>query len=496
MATIVQRLTRKTTTATNKKLTSDENTTKLPPKKTIVSSRTQVLTSRQPLSEIDSNSVSTSNIPSKGKKNSAKKATNIVKTFKQKSSSNLPGKIASSKNVSSILVNQVSHDSQSSNPIDTTGPLLNSQFEGQQKSSVFGSKPNISYLSENFSRLHALVTQTSLPALPSLPGFTSSVSLKDDVSMKSQNTLSFQATSILDISVTEKDMSEDPTVDEISHEETKIAEIRDIDAENHDNPSMSTEYVNDIYAYLKTTESSFHVPIDYLKIQDQITPSMRTEMIDWMSEVCLKFRLLSESFFLSVNIMDRYLAAKKVPCGRFQLLGATSMIIASKHEEIYFPEISDFVYISDNAFCKRDVVELEHEVLVALNWSITAPTSLIFLRRYSVASGTETRGHTLSKFMIELALPEYDISRTYLPSQIAAGAVYLSRRMLNQYPYWDPTLAHYTGYKESEVVNSAQCLNEVMHRELSRPQKELKAVTLKYQAPRFCSVAKIPLVHF
>ena len=35
-----------------------------------------------------------------------------------------------------------------------------------------------------------------------------------------------------------------------------------------------------------------------------------------------------------------------------QLVGVTAMLIASKYEEIYAPEIRDFVYITDNAYTK------------------------------------------------------------------------------------------------------------------------------------------------
>ena len=37
----------------------------------------------------------------------------------------------------------------------------------------------------------------------------------------------------------------------------------------------------------------------------------------------------------------------------FQLLGVTAMLIASKYEEIYAPEIRDFVYITDKAYTKE-----------------------------------------------------------------------------------------------------------------------------------------------
>lgn len=38
-----------------------------------------------------------------------------------------------------------------------------------------------------------------------------------------------------------------------------------------------------------------------------------------------------------------------------QLVGCTAMLIASKYEEIYAPEVRDFVYISDKAYTREQV---------------------------------------------------------------------------------------------------------------------------------------------
>ena len=41
--------------------------------------------------------------------------------------------------------------------------------------------------------------------------------------------------------------------------------------------------------------------------QDDITEKMRAILIDWLIEVHLKFKLLPETLFLTVNMLDRYL---------------------------------------------------------------------------------------------------------------------------------------------------------------------------------------------
>ena len=83
---------------------------------------------------------------------------------------------------------------------------------------------------------------------------------------------------------------------------------------------------------------------------------MRTVLVDWLIEVHLKFKLLPETLYLTVNLIDRDLALESVSRKRLQLVGVTAMLIASKYEEIYPPEIKDFVFVTDQAYNRDDVL--------------------------------------------------------------------------------------------------------------------------------------------
>lgn len=83
---------------------------------------------------------------------------------------------------------------------------------------------------------------------------------------------------------------------------------------------------------------------------------MRAILIDWLIEVHFKFKLLPETLFLTINLIDRYLERVIVNRTKLQLVGVTSMLIASKYEEIYAPEVRDFVYITDNAYTKEEIL--------------------------------------------------------------------------------------------------------------------------------------------
>jgi len=86
---------------------------------------------------------------------------------------------------------------------------------------------------------------------------------------------------------------------------------------------------------------------------------MREILVDWLVEVHLKFKLLQETLYLTVNIIDRFLEKENVMRNKLQLVGVTAMLIASKYEEIYPPIVTDFVYITDNAYSKKEILEME-----------------------------------------------------------------------------------------------------------------------------------------
>lgn len=83
---------------------------------------------------------------------------------------------------------------------------------------------------------------------------------------------------------------------------------------------------------------------------------MRAVLIDWLIDVHLKFKLVHETLFMSINLIDRYLSKNNVVRSNLQLVGVAAMFIASKYEEIYAPELKDFVYVCDHAYAKEEIL--------------------------------------------------------------------------------------------------------------------------------------------
>ena len=118
---------------------------------------------------------------------------------------------------------------------------------------------------------------------------------------------------------------------------------------------------------------------------------MRGVLIDWMVGVHLRFKLLQETLFMTVEVMDRFLSMQAVSRSKLQLVGVTSMLIASKYEETYPPIVSDMITISDNAYSRAEVLAMESTILKTLDYNLGTPLPLHFLRRYSKATNADTR---------------------------------------------------------------------------------------------------------
>nr|GMD26003.1 G2/mitotic-specific cyclin S13-7-like isoform X1 [Ipomoea batatas] len=155
-------------------------------------------------------------------------------------------------------------------------------------------------------------------------------------------------------------------------------QILEIDAADSGNELAVLDYVEDIYKFYKLSEDEGRVG-DYMAAQPEINAKMRAILVDWLVEVHRKFELMPETFYLTINLIDRFLSMKTVPRKELQLVGISAMLIACKYEEIWAPEVNDFIMISDNAYVRAQVLTMEKTILGKLEWYLTVPTPYVFL---------------------------------------------------------------------------------------------------------------------
>jgi len=262
-------------------------------------------------------------------------------------------------------------------------------------------------------------------------------------------------------------------------------DVKDIDSEDHSEPLFVSLYVNEIYSFLRTNEVKYK-PTQYMVEQADISASMRSILIDWLVEVAEEYKLASETLYLCVNYLDRFLSRKIVNRSQLQLLGIVCMLIASKFEEIYAPAVDEFVYISDNTYSKEEMFEMEETVLATLKFHLCAPTIKTFLRRYLKAASASSEVTSLANLLCELTLQDYTFTK-YLSSMIALSAVCLSLHSFG-FPCWSTTLEFYSGYK-CNIKEMKECVQDLFTLYSNIGGSPLQAIKEKYSHPKYFKVS-------
>lgn len=220
-------------------------------------------------------------------------------------------------------------------------------------------------------------------------------------------------------------------------------------------------------------------------VQHDMSTHMRCILVDWLVEVAQEYRLTSDTLHLTLDLLNRFLSLEPVPREELQLAGIACMWIASKFEEIYAPTARNFCYITDNTYDQTQLVDMEARVLETLEFRLALPTGKTFQRRYLQAAAADEELHYLAAFLLELNLMDEQLLK-FLPSQMAAASVYLARSMLGRKP-WDPTLAHYSRYSESDIVPVAAEL-AYTHAQI-QADGSFTAILEKYSSDRLRRVA-------
>lgn len=141
--------------------------------------------------------------------------------------------------------------------------------------------------------------------------------------------------------------------------------------------------------------------------------------------------MLPETLFIAVNLIDRFLSARAVVVAKLQLVGITCLLIAAKYEEICAPSIKNLVYLCQESCTEKDIQDAEKYILKTINWDLSYPTPITFLRRISKADGFDAQSRTLAKYLVEIYCLEWRMI-SHPPSVIAAAGMWLARLVLDR----------------------------------------------------------------
>lgn len=251
----------------------------------------------------------------------------------------------------------------------------------------------------------------------------------------------------------------------------------------------AAEYVPEIFDQLFREEAMSVVRANYMESQPDINGKMRAILVDWLVEVHMKYQLRCETLFLTVNLIDRYLAREQVVRKRLQLVGVVAMFVAAKFEEIDPPNSSQFVYITDNAYTRDDIMTLECSMLTLLGFQVVVPTAAHFLDRLKRANSCDARHGELAQYILELALLDVQMVR-YEPSHLVAAALLLSNEILGRQPVWPELMVQHT--RRSETILRA-CADDLYQHYKHAPSQTLQAVRKKFLLKEHHCVAALPI---
>ena len=277
-----------------------------------------------------------------------------------------------------------------------------------------------------------------------------------------------------------EDNDVDMKIENIIYHEIKPKKEKRINVQNAD------EYFDDICNELFKNEEKYLVDPKYMSNQSDINHRMRAILIDWLIDVHLKYKLVPQTMYIAVNLIDRYLEKNETNRAKLQLVGVTAMFIACKYEEIYPPDLKDFVYITDGAYVKQDVLDMEYKMLKSLEFNITFPTPWNIFEIYKKKLDLDDKTVKLAWFMMELCLINYKILK-FKMSVISASAILIAIKTLGIYRN---DFSQIIGIEEN---NLEECCKEMYNFYVYNSTHNLQAIRKKFSSSKFNEVSKIKI---
>ena len=251
---------------------------------------------------------------------------------------------------------------------------------------------------------------------------------------------------------------------------------------------FSGEYINEIYSNLLLDEKMLKPLYGYIANQHDINEQMRAILIDWLIEVHYKFHLKDETLYQTVHIIDSYLSIFPILRAKLQLLGIAALLISCKAQEIYYPQLYELIDITDGAYVKEELVEMEKHILRILNFNIISPTAIEFYNIISKAFNFDQKQYFLGKYFMESSLIDYQMIK-YSASVIGVSCAYVVMKFcgVNNYKclYSKNVIK-----EECPQKTIKEAAREICHLVKNLSNSTLKAVRDKYSLQQFMNVAQ------
>ena len=250
------------------------------------------------------------------------------------------------------------------------------------------------------------------------------------------------------------------------------------------------DYINESYNNLLQEEYTMKIkPIyGYMASQSDINIKMRAILVDWLIEMHEKFNFKSQTLYQTIWLIDTYLSLKYIRRSDFQLLGLGCMYISCKFNEIFYPILKDCIEISDGAYTKEDLLNIEKDILKTINYNVLPPSKEDFYNIIAKAFEFGEKQYYLGKFFMENSLIDYNMIK-YPSSVIAVACSYIVMKFfkIENYKKLYSTRIIYDKCPQKIIKDSAR---ELCFLVKNLNNSEFKAIKKKYSSDKFFNVAQ------
>lgn len=245
------------------------------------------------------------------------------------------------------------------------------------------------------------------------------------------------------------------------------------------------EFADSIFVYLRDKDAALAVNPYYMNEQRDINPKMRSILVDWLIDVHIKFKLLPQTIFMTVNLIDRFLCLEQTTRQQLQLVGITALMVICKYEEIYPPLLKDYAAVCDNAYTKEQILEMEGVIIKAVNFDVTRTSCFAFLEQVQLRARLEPRALVFVRYILESSLFDLNSLR-YSNLILVAGAVFLVNKIFKR-GNWKPGFEATCGVAEGTAKVCAKDLFATMQK---MEGVSLTALKRKFASPENFEVSK------
>ena len=196
--------------------------------------------------------------------------------------------------------------------------------------------------------------------------------------------------------------------------------------------TWNSSNLNAIYQNIVTNEKEnyLHIKPNFGNHCD-INNIHRTILVDWLINVHLYFKLSDECLYLSIKLIDIFLARTvNFTKNKLQLLGICSLQISSKYIEKIHPSINNLSDLCDKCYKKKEIIEFEKHLLIINNYIIEQNPLLNYYDLISLILKFNIKYYYFGKMLLDLTLLDinfYKYQKNTIIYSICSLVIYNSK---------------------------------------------------------------------